>query len=167
MRRPNVVCYAHKTDSCTGCTGSKAVQDRPKDSHPGISTKMKMTPLLLYSVIGNILFNIYDNFCNKILLSCRVLIITHYSEWFNDFPVPSRDVTNQTLLGRTEKKISSYIKKFRWERLQSHIWGKASAQIFSHIWGGLSHIRLCSCSLLDFLKYEENIVFFFISAGII
>ncbi len=33
-------------------------------------------------------------------------------------------------------KLSSYIRKFRMEQLQSHIWGRAgNAQIFPHIWG--------------------------------
>ncbi len=31
----------------------------------------------------------------------------------------------------------------------------------------ISHIRVCNLSLLDFLIYEENFVFFFISAGTI
>jgi hypothetical protein len=28
----------------------------------------------------------------------------------------------------------------------------------------VSHIRLCNCSILNFLIYEENLIFFFISA---
>jgi hypothetical protein len=40
-----------------------------------------------------------------------------------------------------------------------NIWG--NAQIFPHIWGG----RLCNCSTLNFLIYEENLIFFFISVG--
>ncbi len=39
------------------------------------------------------------------------------------------------------------------EQLQSHIWGRTS----------VSHIRLCNCSTLNFLIYEENLIFFFIS----
>jgi hypothetical protein len=27
----------------------------------------------------------------------------------------------------------------------------------------ISHIRLCNCSILNFLIYEENFIFFFIS----
>ncbi len=29
----------------------------------------------------------------------------------------------------------------------------------------VSHIRLCNCSILNFLMYKENLVLFFISAG--
>ncbi len=29
----------------------------------------------------------------------------------------------------------------------------------------VSHIRLCNCSILNFLIYEGNLIFFFISAG--
>ncbi len=43
---------------------------------------------------------------------------------------------------KKKRKFSSYIRTFRRERLQSHIWGRVSyniwgnAQIFSHIWRG-------------------------------
>jgi hypothetical protein len=41
-----------------------------------------------------------------------------------------------------------------------------NAQTFPRIWGGrFSHIRLCNCSILNFLMYKENLVLFFISAG--
>jgi hypothetical protein len=44
-----------------------------------------------------------------------------------------------------------------------NIWG--NAQIFLHIWGGRYSycIWLCNCSILNFLIYEENLTFFFIS----
>ncbi len=31
---------------------------------------------------------------------------------------------------------------------------------------GVSHIRLCNCSILSFLIFEENLIFFFISVGL-
>ncbi len=31
----------------------------------------------------------------------------------------------------------------------------------------VSHIGLCNCSILNFLIYEENLIFFFISVGCI
>ncbi len=70
---------------------------------------------------------------------------------------------DRTSIMKTKIKFSSYIRKFRWERGckviceegLTNIWG--NEQIFSHLW-------LCNRSLLDFLIYEENFVFFFISA---
>ncbi len=49
------------------------------------------------------------------------------------------------------------VAKSYYEEGLPNIWG--NAQIFSHIWGSS---WLCNCSLLDFLIYEENFVFFFI-----
>ncbi len=53
-------------------------------------------------------------------------------------------IHNSTLIEKTIK-FSSYVRKFRWERLQSHIWGRASwytvwgnVQIICHIWEGRS-----------------------------
>ncbi len=43
------------------------------------------------------------------------------------------------------------IRKFRWDRLQSH-----------HICRVVSHILLCNRSLPNFLIYEESLIFFFI-----
>ncbi len=42
---------------------------------------------------------------------------------------------------KKETKLSSYIRKFRWDRVQSHLWGRASYymrkcdKFFPHIWG--------------------------------
>ncbi len=46
------------------------------------------------------------------------------------------------------------------EQLQSHIWGRASYNIWEN---AVSHIWLCNCSLLNFLIYEEKFLYFFIS----
>ncbi len=35
-------------------------------------------------------------------------------------------IFSQPTLTKKKRKFSSYIRKFRWERLQSHIWGRAS-----------------------------------------
>ncbi len=43
------------------------------------------------------------------------------------------------------------------------LWG--NAQIFPQ--EALSHIWLCNCSILNFLIYEENLIFFFISVGLL
>jgi len=40
-----------------------------------------------------------------------------------------------------------------------------SILFYSILWGGVSHIWLCNCSILNFLKYEENWISLFISAG--
>ncbi len=47
-------------------------------------------------------------------------------------------------------------------RLLMHIWWNICA--FPHILGSpSSYIWLCNCSILNFLIYEENLIFFFIS----
>jgi hypothetical protein len=41
-------------------------------------------------------------------------------------------------------------------------------EIFAHFFiykEALLHIRLCNCSILNFLMYEENLILFFISVG--
>ncbi len=59
-------------------------------------------------------------------------------------------------------KFSSYIMKFRMEQLQSHAQMRKYFTIYeeadSHIWG-------CNRSILNFLIYEENLIFFFISVS--
>ena len=81
----------------------------------------------------------------------------------------AKELHRQTLI---KKKIEffSYMRKFRREQLQSHVWGRLSniwgnAQIFSHKFGGRYSytVWLCNCSLLNFLIYEENFILFFIS----
>ncbi len=78
-------------------------------------------------------------------------------------PVP---VPFATLIKKKLKFFSN--RKFRWERLQSHIlqglpniWGKV--QIFRQTVyeEAVRHIGICNRSLLDFLICEENFVFFF------
>ena len=54
------------------------------------------------------------------------------------------------------------------DQLQSHVWGRASyytrkyAKITIYE-EAVGHIWLCNCSILNFLIYEENLIFFFIS----
>ncbi len=56
--------------------------------------------------------------------------------------------------------------------MQSHIWGRGFLIYeemrkyfpYMRIEEAVSHIWLCNCSTLNFLLYEENLIFFFISA---
>ncbi len=72
-----------------------------------------------------------------------------------------------TLSSLIKKKINfySYIRKFRWDRVPSHIW--RNAQIFSHIGRSplVIGIWLCTRSMHSKFPYifEENFRFFFIS----
>ncbi len=63
----------------------------------------------------------------------------------------------RTLLKR-KRKFSKNVRKFRRDRVQSHIWG--NEQIFRHIW-------LCALLLLHFLIYEKKCIFFVYSDGIV
>ncbi len=86
-------------------------------------------------------------------------IYDYYSSWVSD----------------TDKKenqifLSSYTRKFRMEQLQNNIWLTASMvkylRISSYtVLGSPSSYTewLCNCSTLNFLKYEENFIFLFIS----
>ncbi len=71
------------------------------------------------------------------------------------------------LTDKKEKKIFLIysIRKLRWERLQSHIWGRTSYEEMRKYWTiyekADSHIWLCNRSLLDFLIYEENFFLLF------
>jgi hypothetical protein len=72
-------------------------------------------------------------------------------------------------------KFSSYIRKFRVEQLQSHIWLTASSYmgkylrflLFPHILGSPSSYMTLQLlhSEFPYTVYEENLVFFFISVG--
>ncbi len=59
-------------------------------------------------------------------------------------------------------KFSSSTRKFRVEQSQSHIWGRANLmrKHFPIYEEAVSHIWLCNCSILNFLIYEENLIFF-------
>ncbi len=76
--------------------------------------------------------------------------------------------TTVTLIKR-KIKFSTHIRKFRRERLQSHLWLMASSyktkylRIFSYIRKPFLILWLRNRSYLNFLKYEENFLFFFIS----
>ena len=67
-------------------------------------------------------------------------------------------------------KLSSYIRKFRMEQLQSHIQLTASSYMVKYLRMS-SYIRTpflvydfaTACSTLNFLIYEENLIFFLIS----
>jgi hypothetical protein len=57
------------------------------------------------------------------------------------------------------------------EQLQSYTYMRKDFLIYEEMRKNLpkyeeavSHIWLCNCSILNFLIYEENIIFFFISA---
>ncbi len=71
---------------------------------------------------------------------------------------------NPTLI-KKKIKCFSYIRKFRREQLQSHIWGRASQYMrkCANLWGGRSyiyHIWLCNFSHLKFLIYCMRKIFF-------
>ncbi len=75
---------------------------------------------------------------------------------------------DSTLIKKEINLFLSYIKKFRRDQLQSHIWGRApniwgNAQIFTIYEEAISHICLCNRSLLNVLIYEENFILVFIS----
>ncbi len=66
-------------------------------------------------------------------------------------------------------KFSLYIRKFRVKQLQSHIWLTASSYMGKYLLISSYNrkpfpIWHCNCSTLNFLIYEENLIFFFISA---
>ncbi len=69
---------------------------------------------------------------------------------------------------KKKTKISSYIRKFIWERLQSHIWLTASSYMVKYlrILGSPSSymtLQLLPCEFPNI--YEENFFFFFISVA--
>ncbi len=68
-------------------------------------------------------------------------------------------------------KVFSYIRKFRVDQLQNHIYMRKGFPIYEEMRKyfpiyeeAVSDILLCNCSTLNFLIYEENLIFFFISA---
>ncbi len=98
--------------------------------------------------------------------SCKI-IIKLLSDLFTSSLTEGREVFVSTLI---KKKIefSSYIRKFRRELLQSLIWLTASSNMTKYLrissyLEALPHIWLCNRSRLNFLIYEENLIFFFIS----
>jgi len=64
---------------------------------------------------------------------------------------------------KRKKKFSSLEGNSEWSGCKVIYMRKGflNAQIFNHIWGGVSHIWLCNRSLLNFLTYEENLIFLF------
>jgi hypothetical protein len=78
---------------------------------------------------------------------------------------PMLRIRQDTLI-KKKIKFSSYIRKFRVEQLQSHIWGfmRICANISLYMRRPLViyNFAICNCSIL--LIYEENLIFFFISA---
>ncbi len=68
---------------------------------------------------------------------------------------------------KKEMEFSTYIRKFRMEQLQSHIWPTASSYMGKYLRIS-SYIRkffliydfATACSTLNFLSYEENLIFF-------
>ncbi len=66
-------------------------------------------------------------------------------------------------------KFSSYIRKFRVEQLQSHICMWKGILIYEEMRKYFPYMRrpfvIYDCSVLNFLVYEENLIFFFVSAG--
>ncbi len=77
----------------------------------------------------------------------------------------------QTTLIKKKVKLSSYMRKFRWDRLQSHIWGRLliptvyeeMRKYLTIYEEAVSHIWLCTRSLPNFLIHAESFIFFFIS----
>ncbi len=69
---------------------------------------------------------------------------------------------------KKKRKFSSYIRKFRVDQLQSHIWLTASSYMGKYLRIS-SYIRkpflIYDCSTMNFPIYEENLIFFFISAA--
>jgi uncharacterized protein YjbI with pentapeptide repeats len=76
---------------------------------------------------------------------------------------------NCTLI-KKKIKFSSYIRIFRVEQLQRHIFMTNGLLIYGEIFThfliykeALPNIWLCNCSTQNFPIYEENLIFFFIS----
>jgi hypothetical protein len=77
------------------------------------------------------------------------------------------DLTPIAYTDKKEKKLSSYIRKFGVEQLQIHIQYEGglpniwvNAQIFLHIWGGVSHIWLCLQLLHSEYPYKFDFLFY-------
>ncbi len=93
-------------------------------------------------------------------LKCQVYLYCveadHIFECYTLNDNRARTMTHSTALIKKKTKFSSYIRKFRMEN--SHL-------IFAHFliyYGALPHIWLSNCSTLNFLIYEENLIYFFI-----
>jgi hypothetical protein len=75
-------------------------------------------------------------------------------------------ISRSSFTDKKENKFSSYKRKFRVEQLQSHIQYELRNEMrkyFPIYEEAVSHIWLCNWSTLNFLIYEENFIFFFIS----
>jgi hypothetical protein len=79
-------------------------------------------------------------------------------------PQIAHNVIHLTLRTLIKKKIkfSSYIRKFRVEQLQSHIWLTASSYIGKYL--PISSYFANAPLWISLIQYEENVIFFFISA---
>jgi hypothetical protein len=86
---------------------------------------------------------------------CKRLTNLRALLWFCQWTILQQPCNNPTLI-KKKIKFSSYVRKFRMEQLQSHIRLTASSSIREPF-----RIRLCNCSTLNFLIYEENLMFFF------
>ncbi len=79
----------------------------------------------------------------------------------------NRTDKKENLIFLIYKEIQSgaVAKSYMTNGLLIHIWGNICA--FSHILGSPSSycIWLCNCSTLNFLIYEENLIFFFVSVS--
>ncbi len=81
-----------------------------------------------------------------------------------------KSVVRVNALIKKKIKFSSYIRKFRRERLQRSYMRKGfliyeeMSKYLVIFEEAISHIGLCNRSSLDFLINEDNLIFFFISA---
>ncbi len=111
--------------------------------------------------------NMILGFSSKRIISCMIItLLSVPHSWplifVINFSLPS--YLPCTLI-KKKIKFSSFIRKFVYEEGLPNVWG--NAQIFPHIWGAVSHIWLCNCSILNFLIIEENLILFFISVPIL
>ncbi len=101
--------------------------------------------------------------CKGILLQFAIFCLTLHSVLIHNVTI-----YNGLSLIKKKRKLSSYIRKFRRDRVQSHKLLTAFSYMvkylqFPHILGSPSSYMTLHRFHLNFLIYEENFVFFFIS----
>ncbi len=75
-------------------------------------------------------------------------------------------ILNRSTLIKTKTKFSSYIRKFRWDRLQSHMWKsflmyEEMRKYLTIYEEAVSYVWLCNRSLLNFHIWEKFYILFY------
>ncbi len=127
---------------------------------------------------------IYDDFFRVNALLCNGVFLWYQTPIFSRIfwlgqwqaPASAHPPGYSNALIKKKIKFSSYIRKYRVEQLQSHIWGFIQEGLLNIVYEemrkyfpvyeeAVSHIWLCNCSILNFPTYEKNLTFFFISVA--